>query len=70
MSSLEGISAAEIAEELKAVGAESRTEEDFKIRAEYILRVKAFEKMGINLDVMSIIRLFQAPGLMHFMAML
>ena len=48
MSSFEGISAAEIAEELKAAGAESRTEEDFKIRAEYILRVKAFEKMGVK----------------------
>ena len=46
MSSFEGIGAAEIAEELKAAGAESRTEEDFKIRAEYILRVKAFEKFG------------------------
>ena len=48
MSSFEGISAAEIAKELKAASAESRTEEDFKIRAEYILRVKALEKMGVK----------------------
>jgi len=44
----EDINASDIAEELKAAAAESRTEEDFKIRAEYILRVKAFEKMGVE----------------------